>query len=56
MVAQRKSKKRYNDVLFVFDIGHTPYGYKVWPPISIADAPNWPCDSEIDVIDWVRLL
>ncbi|KAK6512726.1 hypothetical protein TWF506_008895 [Arthrobotrys conoides] len=50
------SKQRYTRGLFIFDIGHVPYGCGTWPAIWMSDTdPDvWPTHGEIDIIEAVN--
>ncbi|KAF3199992.1 hypothetical protein TWF679_001119 [Orbilia oligospora] len=50
------SKQRYTHGLFIFDIGHVPYGCGTWPAIWMSDTdPDiWPSHGEIDIIESVN--
>lgn len=50
------SRQRYTHGLFIFDIGHVPYGCGTWPAIWMSDTePDiWSKHGEIDIIEAVN--
>lgn len=48
------SAAKFDNGLFVLKAPHLPQGLAVWPAFWLTNADNWPCDGEIDIIEYVN--
>jgi hypothetical protein len=52
--ARISSKNQYDNGLFIFDIGHFPYGCGTWSALWLTDVSHWPDNGEIDIVESVN--